>query len=82
LLPKGVVEHRSPTGTTVWMNLPDCTPDFGILWPGSGAGLFIGQPTTPRGSVIRIEHRTADGEYATLRKARAAVAAFLAAGMK
>ena len=67
----------SPTGLTVW-TLPDSRLE--IMWMGPGSGLFIGQATTPGGAVTRIEHRTADGSYANLKEAEAAVKAFVAAG--
>jgi hypothetical protein len=69
--------QTGPTGLTVWV-LPDSGLE--IMWPGPGAGLFIGRATTPGGAVTRIEHPTADGQYMKRADAQRAVDAFLAAG--
>jgi len=50
-----------------------------IMWV-RGGGLSIGRPLVAGGATSRIEHPTANGSYATLAQASAAVAAFLAAG--
>ena len=81
-LPRGVKERHGPTGLTVWMDLPDSSPGFGIMWAGTGSRLLIGQPTTPGGAVTTIDHPTADVAYYSRAEARAAVIAFLRAWEK
>lgn len=66
----------APTGLTVW-RLPDSTLE--IMWPGPGSGLYIGRATTPGGSVVRIQHPTADGVYDNRTSASRAVTAFVKA---
>lgn len=66
-----------PTGLTLW-RIPDSNLE--IIWPGPGAGLSIGQATTPGGAVTRIEHPAADAAYQTRAEAQRAVDAFLSAG--
>lgn len=66
----------SPTGLTIW---PLATGALSIVWLGPGSGLFLGfDPTSAEGSMVRIEHRTADGEYATRKEAAKAARAFAA----
>jgi hypothetical protein len=74
---------RSPTGLTLWPMLPEeaqgGTP-MSIVWPGPGSGLYLGiRATEPGGSMVRIEHRTADGQYDTFKQAQKAAHAFAAA---
>ena len=68
--------QTGPTGLIVW-RIPDTGLE--IMWPGPGAGLFVGAATTPGGAVTRIEHPSADGTYDTRKDAQRAVDAFLAA---
>lgn len=65
-----------PTGLALWQ-LPDSM--FQIMWPGPGSRLIFGTLTKPDGLSIHIDHPTANGTYATLREAQAAVEAFSAA---
>jgi hypothetical protein len=67
--------ENGPTGAVVW-HLSE--PDLVIFWPGPGGRLSTGF-NTPGSRLHQIEHRTADGEYATRKQADAAVRAFLAA---
>ena len=67
--------QSGPTGATIWTI---SETGLQIMWPGPGAGLFIGQATTPGGSVTRVDHPMADGEYRTRREAEVAIRNFLA----
>ena len=66
--------YTAPTGLCVW-SVPGTS--LQIMWPGPGAGLFLGRPLDAGGAVTRISHRTADGTYDTQRAAATAVNAFV-----
>jgi hypothetical protein len=65
-----VLAQRGPTGCAIFS-----TGSTELFWLGPGAGLFL----IFGDRLIRVEHRTADGEYATFTEARKAAEAFLAA---
>lgn len=71
---KDLKRQTSPMGNVVW-TAPDGTS---VMWgPGGGLILCIPDAFTPGGSMVKIEHPTADGQYATRREAEKAVLAFL-----
>lgn len=64
----------SPMGNVVW-TAPDGTS---VMWgPGGGLVLCIPDAFTPGGDFFKIDHPTADGQYATRREAEKALLAFL-----
>lgn len=68
--------QRSPTGLTLFGPLPDAD-DFYILWSGPGARLFLAiHPFDRAGTLVPIEHPTANASYSTWKEAAAAAEAF------
>ena len=65
-----VVVERGPTGAAIFRS-----GSVELFWIGPRAGLFL----IFGDRLVRVEHRTADGEYETLREAREAAGRFFAA---
>ena len=65
-----VTTERGATGAAIFRS-----GGTELFWIGPRAGLFL----IFGDRLIRVEHRTADGEYETLAEARKAAAAFFAA---
>jgi len=71
----------SPTGLTVWP-VPG-SEALTLTWTGPDSGLFLGMHADqPGGSMVRVDHPSADGTYATRKQAAKAVVAFIAADPK
>jgi hypothetical protein len=65
--------ERGATGAAIFRGKTAAGSTTELLWlgPRSGLKLIVGQ------LLVSVEHRTADGQYETLREARAAAAAFI-----
>jgi hypothetical protein len=76
-----VDRHPLAFGMTKWGPLPG-TRDAYLLWDGPGAGLYYhaADPDKPGQAAAgrRVRHQSANGEYATVKAAEAAVFALVA----
>ena len=69
-------EQTSPTGLTLFGPLPEAR-DFYLMWNGPGGRLNLAiRPFDSDGSLVSIEHITANNTYNTRAEARAAAKAF------
>ena len=72
------VIYRAPTGLLVW-SIPGSK--LQIIWGGPGSALrMTWDAFTAGGSMWKIDHSSADGNYRTAKEATAAVKRFVAAG--
>lgn len=65
--------QRGATGSALIRGTTAAGSSVELFWIGPGAGLYLLLAQT----LVRVEHRTADGQYATLAEARGAAAAFI-----
>ena len=66
----------SPTGLTLW----PLSDSQSLIWAGTGSRLYLGlNATKPHGTMIPIEHSSANGSYATRKDAAKAALAFMVA---